>query len=423
MTLSQYFKNKPGFQRLFKKLKEKYISLDRFSGSVKLENISEEEAQTFNQFFNKKYRPHTTVNIKFSDIEKILRQSKYEDFTWEKLFKEYFNETVITKKIQKENLILERKQYLDLIKERLTVDEKIFFENVLSDKELTRIIYLKYQKNKNTLNNDLFWLIKLVCNLDTYIPISLVMLASMTGNPHFLDANTPNYTLFLKLLAFIKKIDEPKTTFEKHNFLKQNGIFIDDISNFVITYKLNSDSNLVNAFEEQNQILNLCLANLIEIKKLDTKIKKVFIFENPSLLSSIKNLNVPIVITYGIPNQCVYTVLEMLNNSGNSLYYNGDFDPEGLIIANKLKEKFPNLILFCYEENDYQDAKSKQDISNIRLSKLNTINNQELNKIKKLLLENKKAGYQENNIDRIKKYINKIVKGEKDVSKRIKKNN
>ena len=423
MTLSQYFKSKPGFQRLFKKLKEKYISLDRFSGSVKLENISEEEAQTFNQFFNKKYRPHTTVNIKFSDIEKILRQSKYEDFTWEKLFKEYFNETVITKKIQKENLILERKLYLDLIKERLTVDEKIFFENVLSDKELTRMIYLKYQKNKNTLNNDLFWLIKLVCNLDTYIPISLVMLASMTGNPHFLDANTPNYTLFLKLLAFIKKIDEPKTTFEKHNFLKQNGIFIDDISNFVITYKLNSDSNLVNAFEEQNQILNLCLANLIEIKKLDTKIKKVFIFENPSLLSSIKNLNVPIVITYGIPNQCVYTVLEMLNNSGNSLYYNGDFDPEGLIIANKLKEKFPNLILFCYEENDYQDAKSKQDISNIRLSKLNTINNQELNKIKKLLLENKKAGYQENNIDRIKKYINKIVKGEKDVSKRIKKNN
>ena len=413
MTLSQYFKNKPGFQRLFRKLKEKYISLNRFSGSVKLENISEEEAQTFNQFFNKNYRPHTTVTIKFSDINKILKQSKYDNFTWEELFAEYFNEKVITKKTQKESLILERKKYLSSIKKRFTDDEKIFFETVLNNKELTRIIYLRYQRNKDTLSDDLFWLIKLAYNLDKYIPTSLVMLASMTGNPHFLDANTQNYTLFLKLLALIKNIDEPKTTFEKHNFLKQNGIFINDISNFVITYKLNSDSYLVNVFEKQNQILNLCLANLVEIKNLDTKIKKVFVFENPSLLNALKYLNVPIVITYGVPNQCVYTVLEMLNNSGNKIYYNGDFDPEGLIIAHKLKEKIPNLTLFCYDKIDYQNALSKEDISPTRLTKLDLVNDQNLKIIKDLLLKTKKSGYQENNMTRVREYINKIIKEER----------
>lgn len=416
MMLSQYFKNNSGFDRLFKSLKEKYISLNRFSGSVKLENISEEEAQAFNQFFNKNYRPHTTVTIKFSDITKILKQSKYENFTWEELFEEYFGEEIITKKERKENLILERENYLNLIKERLTNDEKIFFTTILDNKELARIIYLRYQKDKKNLNNDLFWLIKLVFNLDTYTPTSLVMLASITGNPHFLDSNTQNYSLFLKMLAIAKNIEEPKTTFEKHDFLKQNSILIDDISNFAITYKLNSNSCLVNVFEEQNQVLNICLSNLLEIKNLDTKIKKVFVLENPSLLNVLKNINVPIVITYGVPNKCVYTVLEMLSISGNQLYYNGDFDPEGLIIANKLKERFPNLILFCYDEFDYQKSLSKENISKTRLSKLNLINDKKLEIIKKLLIKTKKSGYQENNIERIKRYINEIIKGERNAS-------
>ena len=162
-----------------------------------------------------------------------------------------------------------------------------------------------------------------------------------------------------------------------------------------------------------NQILNLCLANLVEIKNLDTKIKKVFVFENPSLLNTLKDLNVPIVITYGVPNQCVYTVLEMLNNSGNKIYYNGDFDPEGLIIAHKLKEKIPNLTLFCYDKIDYQNALSKEDISPTRLTKLDLVNDQNLKIIKDLLLKTKKSGYQENNMTRVREYINKIIKEER----------
>ncbi|MEG0995110.1 MAG: DUF2399 domain-containing protein, partial [Bacilli bacterium] len=76
----------------------------------------------------------------------------------------------------------------------------------------------------------------------------------------------------------------------------------------------------------------------------------VFIFENPSILNALLQLNVDasVIITSGNPNFVIYEIIEKLILSGNHLYYNGDFDPEGLLIAYKLKEKYyDQLTLFC----------------------------------------------------------------------------
>lgn len=116
-------------------------------------------------------------------------------------------------------------------------------------------------------------------------------------------------------------------------------------------------------------------------------------------------LNIPIIITSGIPNISLYTLLQKLEESKTKIYYNGDFDPEGLLIAEKLKQRFHNIELFCYNTIDYNNAKSKEKISNARLKKLDNINSKELQEIKKLLLENKISAYQEQNIERIKKYM------------------
>ena len=166
---------------------------------------------------------------------------------------------------------------------------------------------------------------------------------------------------------------------------------------------------MLNVFEKQNQILNLNLDNIMHLENVDTENKKVYIFENPSILNTLKNLNVPIIITSGIPNLAVYSLIKKLEKTGNKLYYNGDFDPEGLLIASKLKETFPNLNLFCYETSNYHDIRTKEKISSSRIKKLDNINIEELRPIKELLIRCRHAVYQENNIESIRKFIQKDI--------------
>jgi len=95
----------------------------------------------------------------------------------------------------------------------------------------------------------------------------------------------------------------------------------------------------------------------------------------------------------------------LLSKSNNTIYYNGDFDPEELLKALKLKQVFPNINLFCYTKEDYLESKSKEVISNSRLHKLNNIDLLELEEIKKCLLLDKNA---EKNIDNIKSFMKKV---------------
>ena len=141
----------------------------------------------------------------------------------------------------------------------------------------------------------------------------------------------------------------------------------------------------------------------------DTTTKKVFIFENPSILTEIisRNINASIIISGGFPNTSVYLLIDSLISTGNHIYYNGDFDPEGLIIAKNLKDKYQdNLTLFCYHKEDYHNCLSNKEISLKRLHKLQKITNIDLLEIKELLLKTKLSAYQENNKERIIEFLN-----------------
>ena len=183
------------------------------------------------------------------------------------------------------------------------------------------------------------------------------------------------------------------------------------LSNFVIIYNLKSDSELINIFTNEKEPLNLNLNNLLKINKIDTDLKKVLVFENPSMLPVFAKYNIPIIISYGNPNFAFYKVIEKLIETNNQIYYNGDFDPEGLIIASNICEKFPQIKLFCYEKEDYIKSKSRNTISANRIKKLNNIKISELSTIKELLKKEKLSAYQEKNIQNIKNFIeNNLLK-------------
>ncbi len=403
--LANYLKSKKGLARLMTKLKEKYISLSRPSGTVVLNNLTEIESIDISNLLGKRIYKEDNLKTSFREITKKINEGRYSEFTWQELLNDYFNENIITK----EKEILTKKQeevefYSNIYeknKDRKYIE--IIKETIVNDEIISKIIKQKYHKNRSGLQEELNNILLLLDNIPEY-PTSLAVYASLTGNPHYLDLNKNTSTLFLKILSRIKNVEYEEKLESKINILSEINVYTDPISNFVITYKL-TGSSILNELAKNNEVVNLNLLNINKLSKVDTNDKLVYVFENPSLLTSLMDLNVPIIITSGIPNISLYTLLKKLEESNTKIYYNGDFDPEGLLIAEKLKLRFPNIELFCYSDIDYNNAKSKEKISNSRLKKLDNINSKELQKIKKIILENKVAAYQEQNIDRIRKYI------------------
>lgn len=405
-----YFKERKGFDRLFKLLKQKYISLNRYSGTVTLKNITQEEGHDLSNFFGKTILVGTTFKTSFAQIEKKLKETKYADFTWEELFKNYFNENIVTKKEYKETFKHEENIFYDKIIKQMPEELRDWFKNIIKNKDsIYQILLRKYKKDKTNFKKELLNLLKIINKTKEKKPTSLILLASLSSNPHFLDFGTSTSNLFFKLTADYYQIKEPKTTNDKIKFLADLNIYIDTLSNFVIVYNLKSDSELINIFTKEKEPLNLNLSNLSRINKIDTDIKKVFIFENPSMLPVFAKYDIPIIISYGNPNYVFYKVVEKLIETNNEIYYNGDFDPEGLIIASNICEKFPEIKLFCYKKDDYLKSKSQNKISKSRLKKLDNIKNVELITIKEILKKEKLSAYQEKNITNIETYIKKII--------------
>lgn len=78
------------------------------------------------------------------------------------------------------------------------------------------------------------------------------------------------------------------------------------------------------------------------------------------------------------------------------IYYSGDFDPEGIIIANKLKMRYGNKLNFWrFDIEDYLKVISYKKISSISKAKLDNIENSELSPLIEKIKEKGLAGYQE----------------------------
>ena len=409
---TKYFKESQGFDRVINKIYDKYKSLSKFSGIIKLDNLTIEEAQVLTRFLGINYKEGQNITIPIKKINDIMNKSKYLDFDLKTLIEEYLNINLTTKKEEQDSLIRKEKDFYQSIFD--TNDNSIgtnwLKEVIINKKAPYKLIQKRYNKNKSSLKKELINIIKLIDNLPKQKTLLPIYSSTYTKDPHYLDLDNNHSNLFFYALSFINKNNYPESREAKIKLLLANNIEIDNISNYAITYNLLSDKDYINEFAKNKESLILNIQNIINCPYFDTKTKKVFVFENPSLLTEIitRDLNASVIISGGFPNTSVHLLLEKLLKQDNLIYYNGDFDPEGLLIANKLKEKYQdNLILFCYDKIDYQNCISKKIISTSRLKKLQKVNNEALLEIKKLLEYNKLCAYQENNKERIIDFINK----------------
>ena len=85
-----------------------------------------------------------------------------------------------------------------------------------------------------------------------------------------------------------------------------------------------------------------------------------------------------------------------LFDADTEFWYAGDYDPEGLLIAQRLRERYGERLRFWqYRREFYDRYRSDVEISDRSLKKLERVYCEELQEIRQAMARQRKAAYQE----------------------------
>lgn len=408
----EYFKH-PGFKRFNEAWIRKYQSLGHLGGQITLHELTSLEQETIGALLGVDLT-NGTLKLSYNKFNQLLQETKFEGINYLDVLKKVATKPIVTnKEINSQKLVLIenfKKYFITKYQQKRCYPWlKEYLDN---DRQVNRYIY-------NNENEFLLLLDKIATalnNLPVYHNQYLllpVFSQKITSDPHFFDQDF-HKKLLIDGIIMLLKIDKQKLTLHKVNeILFQAGLLKDDLSNncYICHLKPDGASNW-EGFYQNYEPWNMNLYNLMQVNQ-KFKVMHVYIVENPSVFRVLvnyikdKQLDVGLICSNGQINLCTYMLLDFLSQSGCNLYYAGDFDPEGLLISDKLKQRYlDSLNLWGYsKENFYQILSKQQHLSSKRLKKLSNLQTPVLKNIADLIIKNTAFGYQEGLISFYKKTI------------------
>lgn len=409
----EYFGEETAFRRLFTLFKKKYESLGRMGGTVKIDRFSGNELDAIARFFGM-----TPDDIKqkgkvsLESFEAQLHSTKFASISLKDLLEAYFKEPLSTNKERKDLQEKQLQQFLDQLENQFP---KLKFWIAYLRKK-TPDTYWIYRLIEDR-TNDFVMMVQHLNDGFCYLPDHFERLPMYsqrtTSNPHQFDLNTNAGKLFIHLLSVHRAKNHPVTvpsdTEGINDLLLGYSILRDDITNYVTCANLLAETSegvhpMWEAAASNHSVMNTPLRELMGLLKVYPKQgnKKVWIVENSGVYSSILDQlpNVPLICTHGQFKLAALILIDLLVKEACDLYYAGDFDPEGLSMAERLYERHPNHVhLWKMDVPDYKKSNADMELSEKRLSKLESISTPDLIPVVKLLRTKKKAGYQEALVD------------------------
>lgn len=418
------------YKKIFLEVYSKYKKYGKITGSFTLKAATAEERRILSNF-DSKALIEGKAKIKSATVRELFNR-KLKDYSFEELLVKVVGKELKTnKEIKDEEKEQEEKFYEDILKSCDNGIGKQWFIEILDKKKYGYNIIARKYKSEKEINKleELKRKIILTINSLNKLPYLnneyeniAVFSAVNTRDSHFFDIDKFTGRLFIRAISFIIDKDEPKDINEINEVYYEVGILKDEISNHTTIYGLNafekdnSEVTAVNSFNLWREPLQISISNLLKIDYLKAVNNTVFIFENPAVFHKVlKEIgdNISLICTSGQLNLSSYILLNKIIDLKN-IYYAGDFDPEGLMIAYKLKERYKGKVRFLnYTRESYINTMSNNLIEEKSMSQLNKINCSELDEVIRELRINKRSAYQELLIDEyldlIKELSNEIL--------------
>lgn len=402
-----YFRANKVLNLLVKGFIEKYHSLGRFSGSVKLTNLTKEDKMALRGYFRKSYDgldEGDSLSISYSKFSKAWENTRFCQLDLNNFLESMSNGELISKQEERDREHRIRQGIMDSMLEE--------YADGLANKWLKAVKAgeFRLQRKERYFQKDILGEIAYaINNLPTKYECLPIFANRTTGNPHEFDIEDENGRLLLNVLAWLEGVQSPTNVEEKNSILYKYKILRDDINNFVTAYGLLAyidDKEIAywRMAADNNSVLNIPLKELVKCDKIEAYYgNKAYIVENSGVFSMLYDViqnnecKKTFICIHGQPKTSSWVLLDKLHASGTVFYYSGDYDPEGLLIAQQIKNRYPDTIMWHYSIEEYQ--KTNNSLTNQQLTKLSGIKEDSLIAVADIIGENKTAFYQESIFD------------------------
>lgn len=363
-------------------------------------------------FMGKDYHKNSHAVIAYSTLKKAISETKFNGADFNIVLSLYYDEEILTRKDKKTRMQEEIKEFFDtLIQDSEKHYSKEWLQFIYENKNSVYLrIVQEYKLHKNKSLSQMKQVLNAIDNLPVWKNkkenIS-IFASQFTLDPHAFDLGDFRFYVLINAIYHYFPYLEEKDII---GILSHAGLYKDGISNFCSVYGIVAyqEKNIVHkgwkGFYDKQEILNINMENLLEIQGIeDQYLDCICIVENPSIFQSlVKTMKqndikkIGMICTYGQLNYSSYLLLDFIESKKIPMYYCGDMDPEGLLIAQKLINRYPSMHLWRYNIENYIYCISDKSLSGQRLKMLSKLKIPQLVDIAEMMLESKKAGYQEN---------------------------
>lgn len=418
----KYFRTRKGFNRVFTALKTKYKSIGRIGGSIVLSDVTEDEADALSGLMRKSYYGCKEITLSAAEIENALIDTRFGGIPLLEILTEYFGEELIS---NKESRILHeeaREKYFNHVLGEIEHDKwgqayAKWLRSVIETKETPYIqLMRRYEKEPSELRKSIIAVadgLNLLKKNDGLKRLA-VFAADLTGDPHFFDEGTENCSLLMCALSYFWSIPLPENAEGRSEMFLKCGLTKDDISIYTVTVGLKgrTKANIhdgqeafhsgMAGFAKLREPLHLSLLNIWNLEEIMPAYGNniVYVVENPSVFSGIldglEDRRVSMLCSNGQPRLSTLLLMDKLCQKDITIYYAGDYDPEGLQIAVRLKKRYGGRFKYWrYDVDDYLSALSDNEISPGGIKKLKKISDEDIQGLINKMVETGLAGYQE----------------------------
>lgn len=412
-----YF-SQPGFQRLIKLMAQRYRGLGRIGGNAVLNNLTPEERQAIGGLLGTDLSKNNSVSVGLLQFQQALEQTRYAGTDLIELMTAVLGKELIPRTEEEQAQQRAREKFFQgLAQEHPHPLCRDWLHHIEAGGPGTRAIQMAYSADTDQLKSYLDHVLTALAQLPSAGSIYRrlpMWAAEITGNPHSFDPDTPQGKYLLAALQFARfhseqtEIHSKLTGEQVSELLDSFGIVRDDLLNSVtcaglLARRQGQPIPLWQEAYKANSVLNVPVRELARADQvlLPENHSVVFVVENSGVFSDLADTYSsklpPMVCTHGQFRLATYMLLDRLIAAGAEIWYSGDCDPEGLLMAQRLMMRYPNRVKpWRFSPGEYYACISNEVISSRRLKQLDLIQAEELMETAGEIKKTARAGYQEN---------------------------